>query len=1034
MQEGDFWTIVRRRLEDPVLALMRKARRLIDLPSFDVDDALAVELAGLKDEQLRQLWSIIVSAAFSQERRWLAYRQQPSGQPADEAAAATAWRRRGTSLAVGRRIKERLAQKGQSTEPVGVGSREKLEAWHATSKALGRLGKASAQAGWTAEAHAQAERLLTEMERLRSVEPRDYLARDIGWGIGTVQEGIADQLNGAGSLTEAKRRYLAAAESFKASGYVGDARRCGLSLVAMVRRIAAGFDETIAELSKLLDEAGDSKPYEVGASKPSVARAELRASLAQTYALVGDGWNAKAQLEFAANDVAACGYVAADAEVPERSLRAWIEHADAACPNPEEFEAELAGLITLHASSFDARGHIESEGEAIRGQMWAASAYGALGERLTQEMKKLLEEQSRERKAFVSEFGDRDDDRFEVLEADETRVDKQIAALQALNEDLDRLRPEIERREAAGAAMDELLPELDRIEAEARAFDLVVVQGVTLLWRADIHMAAGRFADAIASARAAFDLPRPAQLDLTTGLYALDRIISASIATRNDAAISATCGEAIELIERSRYNVSAPYSQSAYLQSRARYYTIGIDTAWRCDDLDTVLQRAELSKAAGSLRHVGQAPSDLTADELEAQSRWLYDAVRRASDAGQPEEASALRARRRVVWDLLSIARARAATIAEPPQISVEAVCKALEPDEAVVYYYWLVREVLLVVALNRDGVVMKKVKVPDKARRQIEEMAAYAQSVRESNSYLDAIPRRFSRLLLPDEIRKVLEGRSRLIFSPHHLLHALPLHALTWDGDVLIRRFAVSYAPNLGCLLRSFEPAAPKRVLAIAVQEFAVKGVPLHPIEEAESEVDAVAAAYERKGVPVTKLRTADAMADALRRLNASGELAGYSCLHLVTHGADVLGDTPLESQLFLRDGPVDGLEIAAWRLSAELVALSACHSGQRAISLQGAEIMSDEIFGLQAALFTAGAKRVLGALWPVESEVAAAIMPRFHADYAAGTAPEVALQKAIVEYLDRAGPRTSSLYYWAPFFLVAVARSRTSADKRAD
>src|SRR5260370_39531590 len=98
---------------------------------------------------------------------------------------------------------------------------------------------------------------------------------------------------------------------------------------------------------------------------------------------------------------------------------------------------------------------------------------------------------------------------------------------------------------------------------------------------------------------------------------------------------------------------------------------------------------------------------------------------------------------------------------------------------------------------------VTKKVKVPDKARRQLEEMAAYAQSVRESNSYLDTIPRRFSRLLLPDEIRKVLDGRSRLIFSPHHLLHALPLHALTWDGDVLIRRFAVSYAPNLGCLLR---------------------------------------------------------------------------------------------------------------------------------------------------------------------------------------------------------------------------------------
>jgi hypothetical protein len=43
---------------------------------------------------------------------------------------------------------------------------------------------------------------------------------------------------------------------------------------------------------------------------------------------------------------------------------------------------------------------------------------------------------------------------------------------------------------------------------------------------------------------------------------------------------------------------------------------------------------------------------------------------------------------------------------------------------------------------------------------------------------------------------------------------------------------------------------------------------------------------------------------------------------------------------------------------------AWSACHSGQRAIALRGAEIMSDDIFGLQAGLFTAGAAHVLGAL----------------------------------------------------------------------
>ena len=238
MQEDDIWATVRRRLEDPVLTLTRKARRLIDLPQSEVKAALAAELAGLDVEQQRQLWAIIVSVALNQERRWLAYWQQPSGQPADEAAAATAWRRRESSLTLGRRIKQILAERGQTTEPEGVGSRQKLEAWHALVKALGGLAKANAQAGWSAEGHAEAERLLSELERLRSAEPRDYLDADIGWGIGTVREGIADQLNAAGKLAEAKQHYVAAAAAFTAAGHARDARRCRLSLVAMVRRLA----------------------------------------------------------------------------------------------------------------------------------------------------------------------------------------------------------------------------------------------------------------------------------------------------------------------------------------------------------------------------------------------------------------------------------------------------------------------------------------------------------------------------------------------------------------------------------------------------------------------------------------------------------------------------------------------------------------------------------------------------------------------------------------------------------------------------
>lgn len=849
LRRADIWARVRERLQSSDLALMRKARRLIDLTQTEVEAALAAELDGLDGQGLRQLWAIVVSVGCSQERRWLASRQHPEKQRADErAAAATAWQRRQNSFAIADRIKRRLAELGQGIEPVGVGSKQKLDAWMSLSKALARHAASNADAGWTAETQAEAERLIAELERLRVGEPRDYLDADLGWGIGTVREGIADQLNAAGKLAEAKRYYFAAVDAFAAVGYGRDARRCRQSLVAMVRRLSAGFDETIIELNAMLEESG--------ASKSSVAYAEMRTALAQTYALVGDVTAAKVQLDLAAKEVAACGYAAADIDAPERTVSAWIERADVACPVAEDFEAEIASLITLHAAASEARGRIDTDEAVVARQMQAAETLTALGDQLDREVMGLLVAQSRERKAFIAEFGDLSEEGFETIEPVQTRIDKQIAALGELNGALDRLRSEMGRRQGTGASMDDLLPETERIESEARRHDLLVAAGAALLLRADIHMASERFANAVAAARAAFDLPRPAQQDLTMGLYALDRIIDAGIAQNDPRTLSAVCGEAITLIERHRYNISAPYSQSAYLQERTRYYTMGIDTAYRCEDFDAVLQRTEASKAAGSLRQVGQALHTASVEELDAQFASISSDIERATSAMQIDAVEALRARRRAVWDMLSIARARAAGAMDSASVTLKAVCSALEPDEAVVYYYWLVREVLLVAAIDRERIRIKKLKLPEKIRQDIDELAAYAQSVRESNSYLDTV-RQFSRFFLPDEIRPVLSGKRRIIFSPHRVLHALPLHALTYDGDFLIRRFAVSYVPNLGCLLRRFEPVPTKRVLAVGVRNFAIPETSLRPIEEAEVEVDAVAAAHQRYSVPVTTLQT---------------------------------------------------------------------------------------------------------------------------------------------------------------------------------
>jgi CHAT domain-containing protein len=131
------------------------------------------------------------------------------------------------------------------------------------------------------------------------------------------------------------------------------------------------------------------------------------------------------------------------------------------------------------------------------------------------------------------------------------------------------------------------------------------------------------------------------------------------------------------------------------------------------------------------------------------------------------------------------------------------------------------------------------------------------------------------------------------------------------------------------------------------------------------------------------------------------------------------------MESYLYLYDSIIDGLEVASWELEAELVVLSACSSGQRAIRGRGMpELPGDDLFGLQAAFFAAGAKRVVGSLWPVHSPAAKAIMTALHCQLASGQRPEVALRDAILQYMRAARVGNRKPFYWAPFFLSAVGR----------
>jgi CHAT domain-containing protein len=280
--------------------------------------------------------------------------------------------------------------------------------------------------------------------------------------------------------------------------------------------------------------------------------------------------------------------------------------------------------------------------------------------------------------------------------------------------------------------------------------------------------------------------------------------------------------------------------------------------------------------------------------------------------------------------------------------------------------------------------------------------------------------------VLTPVAGRPLLDGKQRLIVSPHRLLHWYPFAALPYQGQPLVRSFALRYAPNLTSLLVPRPDPGPPQLAALAVSDFS--GRPeLGELRGVRTEAASIKAVYSAACIPST-LMADPTRGEVLAAMDAGG-LGRAWCLHLATHGHSLMDevsrDAPLESVLELADNSVDGYEIAAADLGCEVVVLTACYAGQRAISGRGrAEQPGDELFGLSAAFFEARCRSVLAPAWPADDDAVSRIIAAFHANLAHGAPADIALAQAQRAFLDAASFKERPAYYWAPLILTAIGR----------
>ena len=359
----------------------------------------------------------------------------------------------------------------------------------------------------------------------------------------------------------------------------------------------------------------------------------------------------------------------------------------------------------------------------------------------------------------------------------------------------------------------------------------------------------------------------------------------------------------------------------------------------------------------------------------------------------------------------------------DPDLVDVKAIQKSLGPGETLLEYWLGDRETYLW-EITRAAILPHRLGPRAAIESEVARLGHQVDSCRTTKPCAALNTSALRRLLTPaalnptgKQIRIVADGA----------LHSTPFAAL-WPGAL-----GISFTPS-GWLLSSGLAPDTKRpklgALVIADPVFrpddlrigkppataTAAAEPLPRLRFSREEAKAVEAILPGSKV----LLDTDARREAL----SGPTLANYRWLHLATH-ALVDERRPLLSALALssvdRDGkPLDGAirahEIMAWRLSADLVVLSACRSAQ------GKPLAGEGLLGLGRAFLETGARRVLGTLWEIDDQATVELMRAFYSGLTKGHSPAVALRDAQRKL--EADPKWNSPYYWAGFVLLGAAK----------
>lgn len=325
--------------------------------------------------------------------------------------------------------------------------------------------------------------------------------------------------------------------------------------------------------------------------------------------------------------------------------------------------------------------------------------------------------------------------------------------------------------------------------------------------------------------------------------------------------------------------------------------------------------------------------------------------------------------------------------VQEPAAVSVAALRARLAADEVLLYYVATADDLILIGVTSQvawaQRILIPRSKLKAAVTALAEQLAA--PTLRDGLKQLESATMELSHTVLPDDaFAALVRGKRRIVLVPEEAMSAVPFDLLSQPGATYRPLFAdaeLLMTPALSLFLGPHAaPQHPLRVLGLAdppIPDELKATVP--PLSEAKAELldalgaDALSNPPRYDTSACTGQRHCILLGEAARReFLLTTDLTPYSVFHAATHGflgGDVTSNIK-EPAVLLFGGRGKPLienfllasEVDKLRLNANLVILSACHSGE------GPSVVGEGVLALSRA-FLFKSQSVLMTLWAVDS-----------------------------------------------------------------